>query len=300
MPTLSPIPSDLPQSFTVAQALDRGVGAGRLRSNDLARPFAGVRVREALPPVRSLEQRMRRDARVYAPRLRPGQFFCEATAIALHGLPLPLSRSEDVVHVATSPSASPPRASGVAGHRFSASVIVRDGMPVCSPVDAWSQCAAAMTETELIVLGDALVRRDRPLCTMAELEAHVRACAGRRGARKLVRALARIRPRTDSPMETLTRLVLVSAGLPEPAVNDVVRDGAGNFLGYGDLVYPQWKIVIEYEGGYHFEGEQPFRDIDRLARFVAAGWRVIRVHKYHLANPAELIAHVRSAIAARS
>lgn len=93
--------------------------------------------------------------------------------------------------------------------------------------------------------------------------------------------------------------VIVWAGLPEPVVNWEIRDDHGRFLGLGDLVYPQWKVVIEYEGGYHFAGKQPFRDIDRLARFTVAGWLVIRVHKCHLAAPASHIAQVRAAIASR-
>lgn len=156
-----------------------------------------------------------------------------------------------------------------------------------------------MSITEVVVIGDALVRRQAPLCSLDDLRARVQGHAGRRGFRTLSAALDLVRPRTDSPRETITRLLIVGAGLPEPVVNVDVRDDFDNFLGIGDLAYPQWKILIEYEGGYHFEGDQPYRDIDRLARFTAAGWLVIRVHKHHLAADTSLIAQVRAAIASR-
>ena len=44
--------------------------------------------------------------------------------------------------------------------------------------------------------------------------------------------------------------------------------------------------MIEYEGEYHFGSEQQLRnDIDRLARFAAEGWYVIRVHSRLLRHP---------------
>ena len=162
------------------------------------------------------------------------------------------------------------------------------------------QCAARLPLDALIVIGDALVRRELPLATLAQLEAAAVSAAGRRGSVRLLEACALVRSGTDSPKETEVRLLIVRAGLPEPAVNEPVRDARGRQLGLGDLVYLRWQVVIEYDGGYHFAtDEQIKKDIDRLARFAEAGWTVIRVHKHHLLKPGALAGRIRSALLAR-
>jgi hypothetical protein len=99
-------------------------------------------------------------------------------------------------------------------------------------------------------------------------------------------------------MESVLRLAIVEAGLPEPEVNAPIRDRSGRFLGLGDLVFPEWKLIVEYDGGYHFASDrQVHRDIDRLASFADAGHTVIRVHKLHMGRPEHILGRTRSALA---
>jgi very-short-patch-repair endonuclease len=45
-----------------------------------------------------------------------------------------------------------------------------------------------------------------------------------------------------------------------------------------DLAYPEWRVVLEYEGdGHRTDPQQWRRDISRREAFEDAGWRVIRV-----------------------
>jgi len=293
-----PLPGQLSASFTIAQARAAGLGYGRTRGDDLIAPFHGVRA--TIPPVEELkpEEEIRRRAAHYAPRLRPGQFFCESTAIALHHLPLPYREGKLPLHVAAPPPSTPPRTHGVVGHQFSSGAVA-DGLPVCSPLDAWVQCAGRLSLDALVVIGDALVRRESPLATLDQLGAAVVGAAGKRGVVHLVEALGLVRSGTDSPQETVVRLLVVRAGLPEPAVNSVVRDARGRELGTGDLVYHPWRVVIEYEGEHHFATDEQIQfDIDRLAGFAAAGWTVVRVHKRHLADRDALVRRIRAALVA--
>lgn len=185
------------------------------------------------------------------------------------------------------------------GHQLLATVVFVGSLPVCGAVHAWLQAAATLPLDDLVVVGDALVRRKKPLSTLAQLRLSVSSWAGRAGSVVLRQALVLIRDRTDSPRETAVRLVIVRAGLPEPLVNEPVTGPNGEFLGFGDLVYPEWKVVVEYDGGYHFDNDkQIHRDIDRLARFTAAGWTVIRIHKYHLATPSVIVSRVAEALRA--
>ena len=290
-----PLPDDLPPHFTVARALQSGVGYGRLRAADLTSPFHGIRSSRPAADGRPGEV-IRASAEQYAPRLRPGQFFCESTALALLGLPVPGREPVDIIHVGVQPPLTPPRTKGVRGHQYAATVI-GGRLPVCAPIEAWIQCARRMRLDDVVMIGDGLVRRERPFATLSELESAVSASQGSRGAVRLREARALVRAGTDSPMETLWRLLILRNGLPEPLVNARIEDERGRFLGLGDLVYPQWRIVIEYEGVHHFAtGGQMHHDIDRLASFVDAGWTVIRIDKAHFAQPAVILSRIRRAL----
>ena len=287
--------------FAVRDALAAGVGYGRTRGKDLIAPFHGTRSPADQTRPTALEARIAHLAHLYVPRLLEGQFFCGPTALALHGLPVPSTASDEVVHIAVRKPRTPPRAAGVSGHRFTVGSLTSvQHAPVVTPLEAWAQSASSATVDDLTVIGDALVRRVKPHATIAALEQTVVRWRGRRGARFLARAVLLVRARTDSPAETRARLAIVRAGLPEPVVNLAITSAAGRFLGFGDLAYPGSKIVIEYEGAHHFQEAQLYHDIDRLAAFVEAGWLVVRLHKHHLRQPASIVSKVRAALDARS
>jgi very-short-patch-repair endonuclease len=65
-------------------------------------------------------------------------------------------------------------------------------------------------------------------------------------------------------------------------------------------VYPEHRVLVEYDGAVHFATEhQAFRDIDRLDRLMAAGWRVIRVNRSHLGTPSLIADRVAHALRSR-
>jgi hypothetical protein len=296
------IPGELPPAlgggpFTVETARSLGIGNERLRRNDLRRPFHGVRAphvpdeQRAVPGTEAerwaaLEFAAQARAREYSVRMPRDQFFSHVTAAIVHGLPLPVGLlTQSTVDVGTSVRARRRSGRGVKGHFVSADVliVVVNGMRVASVVDTWRQLSTVLSLDQMIIVGDSLVRRQRPPATMAELETAVAQQAGHPGALRMREAFALVRPRTDSPRETLLRLIIVRAGLPEPEVNARLVDRHGRFMAFGDLVYREYKILIEYDGGGHREDEDQFhRDIDRLDLVMEEKWRVIRVNKTHL------------------
>jgi hypothetical protein len=294
----APLPPELRDvPFSTSSALRSGVGPSRLRRSDLSAPFHGVRTSGGTASdLLSL-------ASVYAVRMPDREFFCHLTAAALLGLRLP-ERIRDVstpLHVGTIAPARAPRPRGVTGHQLGSAAVVAlgDGLRVTSPLTTWCQLARELTPLDLVVMGDGLVRRTAPLATAEEVDAAVRAWAGRPGAAKLRLALAQLRPGTDSGRETMLRLLLVRSGLPEPTVNHPVLNRFGAFIGFADLAYPTERVILEYDGGQHREDEKQFhRDIDRLDEFVEEGWRVIRVNKSLMGRSATLVAKVRAALAA--
>jgi hypothetical protein len=79
-----------------------------------------------------------------------------------------------------------------------------------------------------------------------------------------------------SPPESWVRVACVRSGLPAPVPQYAVEHD-GVRLGEVDLAWPEQKVIVEYEGEYHFDGVQIVKDDRRYARFEAAGWTVIRL-----------------------
>ncbi|MGW9632162.1 hypothetical protein ACWGST_15810 [Agromyces sp. NPDC055520] len=243
--------------------------------------------------------------RAYEPLLRAGEAFSHQTAAMLLGAPLP--EAGPLLHVIAPPGLARPRGRGIAGHTSHepVPVVLRLGLPVVEPALVWCQLAATLDRKDLVAVGDALVTgartrgvRGESLTDLAELERAVGRWASRRGARQLAWALPRVRVGAESRPESLTRLVLVEHGLPEPVPNDPTPMGDGSVL-HPDLKWEHWRIVLEYEGDGHRTSRATWqRDIRRKRDFEAAGWTVVRVTSDDLfVDQAAFIGRVRALIA---
>jgi very-short-patch-repair endonuclease len=99
-----------------------------------------------------------------------------------------------------------------------------------------------------------------------------------------------------SPPESRVRVACHLAGLPQPVPQHEVYEH-GLFLGQVDLAWPEAKLVVEYEGAYHFDVRQIVKDDVRYERLVAAGWRVIRLSSIDLYDLDGVVARIRAALA---
>jgi len=296
MPRRIPLPPELRRdAFRVSTAREAGIGEGRLRGPDLARSFHGIRSPLALPA-----------ALAYAPLLRPGDRFSHTTAAALWPLPLPPD-VDPAVHVTATAPRNAPRGAGVAGHVGPPGrVVLRSGMPVSDPISLFVELATLLDTPDLVAIGDALVLDPavldphdlRPWITLDELRA---GCAATRahGCRAARRAAELVRVGAESRRETLLRLLLADAGLPEPELNGHVYDRAGRLIGRFDLVYRRERVLVEYDGDQHRTSrEQYAKDVRRLERAIAAGWFPIRVLAGDLAHASgRIVARVAAALA---
>lgn len=125
--------------------------------------------------------------------------------------------------------------------------------------------------------------------------------ARRRGQWRSTRA-DRVLPLLDgramSPPESRVRVACALGGLPAPEVQwPVVADGV--WLGTVDLAWVEARLIVEYEGEYHFDGAQIRRDDVRYRRMEAAGWMVIRLSSYDLRNLDAVVRRIAAALAAR-
>jgi Protein of unknown function (DUF559) len=115
--------------------------------------------------------------------------------------------------------------------------------------------------------------------------------SGRWRASRVRKVLPLVDGRAESPPESWVRVACVRAGLPAPVPQFEVVHG-GVFLGRVDLAWPDQRVIVEYEGAYHFDGLQIPLDDVRLARLVAAGWRVIRVAAHDLRDMDAVVARI--------
>jgi hypothetical protein len=308
VPKPRPLPPNLRGGpFRVATALDEGVTSKRLRASDLERPFHGVRVGSAevgvigtSTPGVSESDRAHHVARArsYLPILGEGGSFSHSTAAAIYGFPLAMAFGS-TIHV-SSPTQSP-RGAGVTGHRGIRATRVVNGFPLADPAMVWVQLSTLVSLDDLIIVGDFLVQRKNPLCTVDDLITAA-ALPGVRGIRAIRRALRDVRSGTDSPMETRLRLLIVRGGLPEPTIGYTIRDRAGDFVGTPDLSYIRERIAIEYEGDVHRANRAVFaEDIERRELMQELDWYVIRVTSDHVfKHPKWLVTRISRQLSERS
>jgi hypothetical protein len=173
-------------------------------------------------------------------------------------------------------------------------------LPIAPPVETWLQLGAVLALDDLIIAADGLVRRKRPLATIDELHQAVRGAYRRPGLAMLRAALSEVRAGTDSPRETLTRLIITRGGLPEPIVHFAVHNDRGDFVGTPDLFYPRYRIALEYEGDGHRTNIQTFNDdIERAELFQEADCRYVRITRDHVDRPHRLVSRVRNVLIQR-
>ena len=235
--------------------------------------------------------------------MSPHEFFSHLTAAQIYQIPMPYALETDrVIHSSVASPTTRPRVAGAVGHQLSRDVPRRTyrGLSVVAPAVAWSQLGRILTDDQLVVAADHLVRRKRPFCTMAELAAA--AASATRDGKRLRRALLRVRAGTDSPKESEVRLLIVSAGLPEPVIHHTIVNAFGDFVATPDLAYVREKIALEYEGEHHRTDPHTYlSDIERREGMEKEGWVVIRIVKSHLTvRPQWLTTRFGEALASRS
>lgn len=273
MPRISLPPTLAGRAFTTAEAGRLGVGEGRLRGPDLARPLHGLRSAADLSDVAGLAAA----ARLVLP---DDIAFSHCTAATLHRLPLPHSREHvDPLHVMRTTSRNRVDRSLCQPHRGLESRATAEvkGLRVVGMADTWCDLGELLGLDDLVVLGDAIAGRLRSVEPLRE------ALAGRvrpRQASVLREALRWIRVGSGSPMETRSRLLFVRAGLPEPELNVEIAHSDGGFLCRADFVWRRQKVIGEYQGRDHFaDFARGDDDISRRLLAEDSAWKYIEVTK---------------------
>ncbi|NDK31042.1 endonuclease domain-containing protein [Nesterenkonia haasae] len=264
---------------------DHGIAVSRLQRGDVITLGSGIYLERETAEALGTEGCYRAKAFGLVHEY-PGSWLSHTTAVRLQGLP-PRTRVDDVVHLSVPAThRNPVRRQGVVGHKAAAyadEVLNVQGTSMSAPHRMWCESAAELSVEGLVVLGDSLVRRPRPrfegrkepLASLESLRTAIRRHGRAPGRAKARAAADLIRVGADSAQETLLRLAILRAGLPEPELQ-VPADPRLSTSPCADLGYPRWRIAIQYDGACHFDPERAKRDrrVDR--QFHAQGWTVLR------------------------
>ena len=185
---------------------------------------------------------------------------------------------------------------GVTVHRTGldpGDVTTVDGVRMTTPMRTAWDIATLETVPTAVGLLDGMVRTGhlRP----DELQRLLLEAPGRWRSRRVATVLPLVDGRSESPPESWVRVACARAGLPAPVPQFVVEHG-DEFIARVDLAWPDQRVIVEYEGAYHFDGVQIVRDDRRYERLTAAGWRVIRLSAADLRDMESVVRRIRDAL----
>ena len=275
--------------FLVTAAGAEGLTANQVRAARFAATSRGVR----LPRERVADPGAIRRAAVLGSS--PDAVLVDNSAARYWGLPLPprLGLGAEVgFGVARPPGGARPVRPDVRGRRLllpAHHVIEVEGLRVTSPARTWLDCAADIGFANVVAMGDHVLRHE--LSVKSELEEIVRWARRRRGVVAARQALPLLDPRAESPGESITRVHLITFGLPRPEVNINVFHN-GRWIARVDIAWREARLVLEYDGAVHLQEDVRRRDAVRRNELQEAGWLVLTVTADDLRRPTDMATRV--------
>ena len=226
-----------------------------------------------------------------------GAVVSHLTAAALWDVQVPLQRDDPRVHltVATG-SAVRARADRII-HRsplYPGDVVRRAPFILTSPPRTWADLAAVLQPAALLAVTDQLLALG---CSVDELDTQLAQRPRGRGVARARAVLPVADAHAESPMESVLRWLVHSAGLPAPVLQHVVRNAVGRFLGKADLAWPERKVLVEFDGDIHRDRDVFVNDLRRQNQLIAEGWIILRFSSADvLGRPDDVIAQIRAAL----
>ena len=274
--------------FTFDEARASGVSASRLKRKDVIHVGRGL----YRPSDWSFE--LEAAARALS-AASPGAWISHVTAARLRCQLLPpwLADSTEL-HLSKPRSLPSVRRKGVVGHTVFAredEIESIDGIIISTRSRTWLDLARRVSVNDLVCLGDQLIRiprvdfegRTQAYDTLDGLRSLVGRHPNLQGVVRARDALDLMRVGSDSAPESLLRLAMADAGLPEPDLQLSLRDADG-VSPSADLGYRHRRVAIQYDGEHHLLDAQSLSDRRRNKAFESAGWTVLIFDKDDFAD----------------
>lgn len=136
---------------------------------------------------------------------------------------------------------------------------------------------------------------------VVDVEAVARQHPGVRGLRQLRQTLDLVDGGSESPYESLTRLLLVQAGFPRPQTQIRVLGQYGLVFAIIDMGWEEWRVGVDFEGAQHWtDPKRRNWDVERYAVLPELGWIDVRLTSGMLHNnPRRFLDRVGAALIGR-
>jgi hypothetical protein len=168
-----------------------------------------------------------------------------------------------------------------------------EDLPITTPAQTFVEASRQLSLVDRVIAGDWLVQHKN--VSLTGLQRFVDQVHDH-GVKRARRAMVFVRERVESPRETVLRLMIVFARMPEPSPNVPLIDG-DEFVARPDLIYLAYRVIVEYDGLHHFESQaQRSHDIKRRERLEALGWRVIVITADGMRRPHEVVWRIYRAL----
>ena len=279
----APVPEPLSSTSFSSTSTEPRMPYSRTRARDIQHPFHAVAAHQV--DLADLVQL----AYAYGHRAHEVVAISHGSAARLHTLPLPMRlENEAALHVCRLDAGRAPRGRGIRGHRwqigtqssraellFSPSTAELLPIRLLTPIAAAATLASLLSLDDLVAVLDACVRECDAGSAASLLHHGLLLVRNRPGAARFARAVPLVRTGVRSRAETLLRLMIKRARLPEPAVAMSVITPVGEL--HPDLQWSNFGVVLEYEGDGHRTSVSQFRrDIVRFDAYLDAALSPIR------------------------
>jgi very-short-patch-repair endonuclease len=247
----------------------------------------------ALPPIDPVIKA------VAAARSCEGAVISHASACLAHELPL-LGREPAKPEITVPPSSNP---QVVNSHVHRASLPPTATQPfrntwITSPARTAVDVGRSRGARAFVVAADAALHSGT--ATLAELESVAADCWNWPGIRRATRALTWLDPRSESALESLSRISFREQGLPHPKPQTRIGTTGGRFVGRVDFYWDEFGVVGEADGLTKYKDDDDTLQNEKLRQehLEQLGLVVVRwVWNDATRRPAQLAGRIRSAFA---
>lgn len=160
-------------------------------------------------------------------------------------------------------------------------VTVVGGIAVTTELRTAVDCARWLDRPDALAAVDAML--NAKLVALDALALEIETRPGFRWIAQAREIAALAEPKTESAMESRTRLRVVDAGFPRPEPQIEVYDAFGVLLGRLDMGYRKPRKGLEYDGQeFHDSAEDRQHDEQRREAIEGQGWDLLVVTREHV------------------
>jgi Protein of unknown function (DUF559) len=229
----------------------------------------------------------------------PGAVVSHHSAALIHGLDL-LGRGIEESVVLTRPPGTTSRKSGCPNVRLHVAalpaghVMARHGMPVTSPARTVIDLARTCSFPAGVVVADSALRTGQT--AKAELQSVITACARWPGLRVARQVAAFCDARSESALESISRVAFHDQGLPPPDLQ-VWVGGETGMIGRADFLWTAHRTIAEADGAIKYaDPSRAMAQLERDARLREAGFEVVHFTWQEITRtPGQVATSIRAA-----